>query len=193
MELKLIESQPLSQELIDEFYNHLEAQQSDKARVASSKDNKSETEVTRRKFLQYSALGAIALGLSFTTEKAEAGSGGGDDYYMRGRNNNFRVVPELVLVNQNHLSSDESTRGRITITNPTNNYHHSYMELELLSSEDLRYSKSEYMSYSIPPFTTAIFEFMDGPLASAIRDVLVYLQASNQYGSTQSRDLVLFA
>ena len=67
------------------------------------------------------------------------------------------------------------------------------MELELISSEDLRYSKSSYMSYSLPPFTKAIFEFIDGPLASAIRDVLVHVQVSNEYGSTQSRDLVLFA
>lgn len=190
MKLKLVESRPLSQELIDEFYNHLEEQQNNEARVASSKDNQSEIEVTRRKFLQYSALGAVALGLSFSTEKAEAG---GDGYYTKGGSRNFEILPELVIVNQEYLRAEESTRGKITITNPTNTYHSSYMELELLSSEDLRYSKSEYMNYSIPPFTTAIFEFIDGPLASAIRDVFVHLQASNEYGSTQSRDLVLFA
>ena len=67
------------------------------------------------------------------------------------------------------------------------------MELELMSSEDLRYSQSSSLRYSLPPFTEAIFEFIDGPLASALRDVLVYVQVSNEYGSTQSRDLILFA
>ena len=153
----------------------------------------SETIVTRRNFLKYSALGAIAVGFSFSTERAEAGGGGGNNCYIKDWNNNFKIVPELVLVNQKYLRANESTRGRITVTNPTNSYHSSYMELELMSSEDLRYSQSSSLSYSLPPFTEAIFEFIDGPLASALRDVLVYVQVSNEYGSTQSRDLVLFA
>jgi len=189
MELKLVESRPLSQELIDNFYIHLEEQQKNEDRI----NNKSKSTVTRRKVLQYSALGIVALGLSICTEKANAGGGAIDDYYIEGRNDNFEIVPELVLVNQRYLRAEEPARGRITVINPTDNYHSSSMKLELVSSEDLRYSKSSYMSYSLPPFTKAIFEFIDGPLALAIRDALVHVQVSNEYGSTNSRDLVLFA
>ena len=189
IKLKLIDAKPLSNELIHAFYKNLEEQ------TEELKGSESSTVTTRRKFLQYSLLGAIGMGLSFGTERAKAG--GGDDYYydnpINGLNRNFEILPELVFVNQRYLTPEESARGRIRVSNPTNNYHSGQMELELISSEDLRYSQKTYLSYEIPAFTQAIYEFEDGPLAVAIRDILVRVLVSNEYGSTESKELILFA
>jgi len=188
IKLKLIDAKPLSNELIDAFYKNLEEQKEE------LKGSELDSTTTRRKFLQYSLLGAIGIGLSFGTERAKAG---GDDYYYdnpcKGLNRNFEILPELVLVNQKYLTPEESARGRIRVSNPTNNYHSGQMELELISSEDLRYSQKTYLSYDIPAFTQAIYEFEDGPLAVAIRDIFVRVLVSNEYGSTESKELVLFA
>ena len=185
MELKLIKSEPLSQKLIDEFYSHLEQKES-------------ETVVTRRNFLKYSALGAIALGFSFSTERAEAG---GNNNYVKGfKSKGFKsncrfnnVIPQSVYVNQQYLNSGEATSGDITVTNNTDQYMSDELELTLISSRDLRYSTTKYYSYNIPPFTRKTYSFNNGPSASTSRTTKVCLCASNQHARSNSRNFTLYA
>ena len=178
MELKLVDSKPLSNEIIDSFYQRLEQQQLDAERQEELEYNESGI-ITRRKFLQYSALGAVGLGLGLSTEEAEA--------------NPMIIIPTLLSIFQAILRANEPAEGRITIINNTNINKTGNMKLKLLCSRDLKSKRNTKAFYSIPKFTEQTFEFENGPSGVARRDTKVCVQASNRNGRARQRGIILRA
>lgn len=179
MELKLVDSKPFSNERIDAFYKLLEAQEKDIERLEELEYNESKTIITRRKFLQYSTLGAIGLGLGLSTEKAEA-------WYPL-------IIPIAVVVFQRFLRADEPACGRVTIENQTNNYVQNDLQLKLISSRDIRYKKDAYRTVGIPAFTEEVYEFANGPSATPRRNTSIRVRAKNSDGRRNSKRIRLHA
>ena len=196
MELKLIDAKPLSNELIDAFYKHIEEQEFTNSIAEEQKEeleyNESNTIITRRKFLQYSALGAIGLGLSLGTEVAQAG---GDNYYRKQVTKSMPsfIRPKRVRVSQPYLRRYEPAKGEITILNQTDNYIENRMKLKLVSSRRLKQSGNAYADYEIPSFTENTYTFEDGPWGIARRNTRVNVCASNNHGRKRSQGLFLYA
>ena len=196
MELKLIDAKPLSNELIDAFYKQLEEQEFTNSIKEEQKEeleyNESNTIITRRKFLQYSALGAVGLGLSLGTERAEAG--GDDSYYnpVKG-GRNFIVRPKKIIINQNYLRAGEPAHGKIIVSNETNHREYNQMVLKPISSRSLKDSNTAYCEYEVPSFTELIFSFWNGPWAIPYRRTRINILGANQYARKRSRGLFLYA
>ena len=169
MKLELIDSIPLSNEIIDSFYKNLEQQQKDAERLEELEYNESKTIITRRKFMQYSALGAVGLGLGLSTEKAEAGL--------------FPLIPLGISLLGAYLRAQEASKGTIVIINENNVPKKDQIELELVSSEPINTS-SVYANYNVPKFRKNTYRYKDGPRADTHKDALACLQASNRNGSS---------
>lgn len=194
MELKLVDAKPLSNELIDAFYQNLEQQQKDAERVEELEYNASKTIVTRRKFLQYTgALGAVGLGLSLGMQRAEAGGLHSWEIEEQRREENFIIRPKKVIVDQDYLRAGEPAQGRIIVSNETNEREYNKMVLRPIASRSLRDSKNAYCHYEVPSFTELVFEFFNGPWAIPYRKTKINILASNEYARKKSRGLTLYA
>lgn len=169
MQLELIDSQPLSNQVIDAFYKNLEQQQKDAERLEELEYNKSKTIITRRKFMQYSALGAVGLGLGLSTEKAEAGL--------------FPLIPLGLFLLGTYLRAQQASKGDIIIVNENNTCKKDIIKLELISSEPID-SSSVYANYNVPPLHRNRYRYKDGPRADTIKNILAHLQASNRHGNS---------
>ena len=169
MKLELVDSVPLSNEIIDSFYKNLEQQQKDAERLEELEYNESKTIITRRKFMQYSALSAVGLGLGLSTEKAEAGI--------------LPLIPLGLLLLGTYLRAQQASVGNIIIVNPNNTPKKDIIELELVSSEPID-SSSVYAGYNVPAHHKNKYRYKDGPRADTNKDILAYLQASNGHGSS---------
>ena len=171
MKLELIDSTPLSNEIIDSFYKNLELQQKDAERLEELEYNKSKTIITRRKFMQYSALGAVGLGLGLSTEKAEAVP------WLA------PLIPIGLYLLSTYLRAQESSRGNITIYNTNDVPKKDMIELELVSSEPID-SSSVYANYNVPKFRKNTYRYSNGPKAYTNEDVKAHLCASNSKGNS---------
>jgi len=187
MELKLIDAKPFSNERIDAFYLHLEQQAKNAERVEELKYNESKTIITRRNFLQYSALGAVGLGLALGTQTAEAG---GDSWERE----EYIVRPKKIIVDQYSLRAGEPANGKIIVSNETNKTEYNQMVLKPISRRSLRETKKAYCEYKIPPFVELVFEFFNGPWAIGYgTKVPINILGLNQYARKSSRRLFLYA
>jgi len=178
MKLELIDSIPLSNEIIDSFYKNLEQQQKNAERLEELEYNKSKTIITRRKFMQYSALGAVGLGLGLSTEKAEAGL--------------LPLLPIAIFLLGTYLRAREASKGDIIIYNTNSEPKKDLIKLELVSSEPIDTSPV-YGEYNVPKFTKNTYRYKNGPRADTDKDALVSLHASNRRGSIQSSEFWLRA
>ena len=181
MQFELIDSKPLSNEYIDSFYKKLEQQQKDAERLEELEYNESGI-ITRRKFLQYSALGAVGLGLGLSTEKSEAW---------------HPIIPALIIpvglfLLREWYRSRHPVKGTIVIENQADRDKHNTMKLELLSSVDIRTSP-RYASYNVPAFKRNTYRIKNAPNARVRRDTEVYAKASNNHGSTTSGSFIIQA
>ena len=177
MELKLVDSKPLSNEIIDNFYKHLEQQSKDAERVEELEYNESKTIITRRKFLKYSTVGAVALGLGLSTEKTEAW--------------NPLIIPIAILVFQKILRANEPACGLVKIHNQTNVHVQNTLQLKLLSRKNIRSQKTKYKTVGIPAFSEEVYEFINGPSAIPKRNTIVHARAKNRYGRKKSKGIYL--
>ena len=178
MELELIDSKPVSNEVIDSFYKYLEQQEKNSEKIEELEYNKSGI-ITRRKFLQYSALGVAGLGLGLSTEKAEA--------YLP------LLIPVGIALLCSWVKSCEPATGNIIINNQTNTRKTSKMDLELIGSRDLRNKTSTWANYSVPAFRENTYRFKHGPSACVSRNTRTYLHASNGNGDATSDGFILRA
>ena len=187
MELKLIDVKPFTNERIDAFYKHLEQQAKNVERVEELEYNESKTIITRRKFLQYSALGAVGVGLSLGTQQAEAGgSHSWEEEYI--------VRPKKIIINQYSLRAGEPANGRIIVSNETDETEYNKMVLKPISTRSLKKTQKAYCEYKVPSFAEVIFEFFNGPWAIGYRRrTPINILASNQYARKRSRGLFLYA
>lgn len=187
MELKVVDIKPFSNERIDAFYLNLEQQEKDVERVKELEYNESKTIITRRNFLQYSALGAVGLGLSLGTQRAEAG---GDDWDFE----EYIVRPKKIIIDQYSLKAGEPAKGKIIVSNETDKREYNQMVLKPISYRSLKETKESYCEYQIPSFAEVIFEFFNGPWAIGYRRrTPINILASNQYAKKRSRGLFLYA
>jgi len=183
MQFELIDSKPLSNEYIDSFYKQIEQQQKDAERLEELEYNESGI-ITRRKFLQYSALGAVGLGLGLSTEKSEA--------WAIPPIVPILIVPVGLLLLREWFRSRDPIKGSIVIENKGNQDKSNTMELELLSSVDIR-TRPRHASYYVPAFKRNTYRIKNGPNARVKRDTRVYARASNEHGSTTSGSFIIEA
>ena len=170
MKLKLVDSKPLSDEIIASLYKRIEQQTSNEDKQEDFQYNESGI-ITRRKFLKYSALGAIGLGLGLSTEKAEA---------------NPLLIPLAIMLFKELLHAGERANGHITIINQTKYYKSSQMKLRLVGSRRIQ-SNAEYANYDVPAFTENTYEIINGPKAYATQTTThARLEASNWQGKERS-------
>ena len=192
MELKVVDIKPFSNERIDAFYLNLEQQAKNAERVEELEYNESKTIITRRNFLQYSALGAIGLGLSLGTQRAEAG---GPQPWEKGyRGTNFMIRPKKIIIDQYSLRAGEPAKGRIIVSNETDKTEYNQMILKPISYRSLKETKESYCEYKAPSFAEIIYEFFNGPWAIGYRKrTPINILASNEYAKKRSRRLFLYA
>jgi len=177
MKLELIDSIPLSNEIIDSFYKNLEQQQKNAERLEELEYNKSKTIITRRKFMQYSALGAVGLGLGLSTEKAEAF---------------WPIVPSVIWLITAYLKANEPADGKVIIVNNTYTTKSSEIKLELESSEPID-SNYKTAKYEVPAGRRNIYRYRNGPSAYVKKDTRAHIVASNEYARVKSGHFMIHA
>lgn len=178
MELKLVDSKPLSNEIIDSFYQRLEQQQIDAERQEELEYNEAGI-ITRRKFLQYSALGAVGLGLGLSTEEAEAN-------YL------YLLLPALYLAKAIYQSYHPLS-GDIIIINKTDKDISNKMTMTVKKTRDIRKVTYKQATYSVPAFQEVTYSFENGPYAVAKRNTKASAYASNNKGNSSRKGFYLNA
>jgi len=178
MELKLVDSKPVSNEIIDSFYQRLEQQQLDAERQEELEYNESGI-ITRRKFLQYSALGAVGLGLGLSTEEAEAN-------YL------YLLLPVLWLAREVYRSYHPLS-GEITVINKTDKNISNQMILTVKKTRDIREVTAAKAKYYAPAFQEVTYHFENGPYAVARKNTKAYACASNNKGNSSNKGFYLNA
>ena len=166
MELKLVDSKPLSNEVIDAFYNRLEKQQIDAERELEYNESGI---ITRRKFLQYSALGAVGLGLGFSTEEAEA-------------NPFLALLPIGFWLAREIYRSYQPLCGTVVIRNETNLGKSGRMVMKVRKTRHISHATSETANYYVPAQSERTFDFSNGAYAVARRDTNAKVTLSNKRG-----------
>ena len=169
MELKLVDSKPLSNEIIDSFYQRLEQQQLDAERQEELEYNESGI-ITRRKFLQYSALGAVGLGLGFSTEEAEA-------------HPFLALLPVGFWLAREIYRSYQPLCGTVVIRNETKLGKSGRMVMNIKKTRSIRHTVSDSATYYVPAESERTFEFSNGAYAIARRDTNAKVTLSNKRGS----------
>ena len=171
MELKLVESKPLSNEIIDSFYQRIEKQQLEAERQEELEYNESGI-ITRRKFLQYSALGAIGLGLGLSTEEAEA-------------NPLFALLPIGFWLAREIYRSYQPLSGTVLIRNETNRPITNTMVMTVRKTRSIKKVHKAYGRYTVPAFSESTVDFENGAYAVARRDTRACGYVRNRKGSSK--------
>jgi hypothetical protein len=186
MELKIIDSRQVPSEVIESFATKME----DFYKSNELYDyNNSKSIITRRKFLQYSAVGSLGLAFPFlTTKEVEA-----NPLLWRWL---LALISGGIELYGNTIKSGVPVSGKGTLQNLTNETVEGQLVININARRqiDKKYiikNQPRYAKIRLNPYEEIDFDFENGPVATARRDSSVYVSMKTKNDKKNSNNVTL--